>query len=170
MRAKDTPMAKFVPFQDFLQQLLSEQSSDNPITSPAPPANPGGNNSGVTPENLRKMREFLAEQNRNVEVVHSFVGNDGQTIDCITVGSQPGLGGGTIAKPPAGATDIGFAPTSVPGNNVQAVAPPADDFGNVMQCPVGSIPRRRITLEELIRAGSLENFFKKSPGGDSPPQ
>lgn len=36
-----------------------------------------------------------------------------------------------------------------------------DLFGNPMACPGDCVPLRRLTLERLTRAGTLENFFKK---------
>jgi hypothetical protein len=36
-------------------------------------------------------------------------------------------------------------------------------------CPTGTIPTRRITLEELTRFESLRAFLAKSPGKQAPP-
>jgi hypothetical protein len=41
-----------------------------------------------------------------------------------------------------------------------------DRFGNRIWCPPGLIPFRRITLEELTRFKSLDQFFRKSPVGN----
>jgi hypothetical protein len=38
-----------------------------------------------------------------------------------------------------------------------------DHFGNVMQCPEGTIPMRRLTLEDLSRFSTLRDFYRKGP-------
>ena len=44
------------------------------------------------------------------------------------------------------------------------------DFnGNVMHCPPGTIPMRRVTLEDLSRFETLNDFFRKGPRGAGRP-
>jgi hypothetical protein len=163
-------MDKFVPFQEFQQQLLTARHQNDRTTGPSPLETARNDHPDVAPENLQKMRDYLAAQHQKMEVVHSFLGDDGQYIDCIKVGTQPGLQPGEqIATPPAYVTDTGSAQTSVPGDNLQNATPKLDRFGNVMQCPAGCIPVRRITLDQIARAGTLENYFKKAPGGGAMP-
>ena len=44
-----------------------------------------------------------------------------------------------------------------------------DQHGNVMQCPPGTIPMRRVTLEDLTRFPTLRDFFRKGPRGAGRP-
>src|SRR5919199_531713 len=40
-----------------------------------------------------------------------------------------------------------------------------DQHGNDMTCPPGTVPVRRVTLQELMRFETLDQFFRKSPLG-----
>jgi hypothetical protein len=40
--------------------------------------------------------------------------------------------------------------------------------GEAMGCPAGSIPMRRITLEEMVRFETLRDFLRKAPGSGRP--
>ena len=44
-----------------------------------------------------------------------------------------------------------------------------DQFGNVMHCPSGTIPIRRVTLEDMSRFENLRQFLQKRPGGGAIP-
>jgi hypothetical protein len=54
-----------------------------------------------------------------------------------------------------------------------AAAPLAEDrtdqFGNPVFCPPGFVPVLRVTPERIRRAGGLEHFFQKAPGGGRHP-
>lgn len=107
-----------------------------------------------------KMRSYLLTMYRGASAEHSFL-LDNQTFDCIPIMQQPSVrrfGLSTIASPP---------PNS-PGDAVgqDKLAEPvkaADAFGNVQECETGTIPMRRVTLEELSRYETLAQFFKKLP-------
>jgi hypothetical protein len=46
-----------------------------------------------------------------------------------------------------------------------------DKYGNVMQCPAGTIPVRRVTLDDMSRFENLRGFLRKTPtGGAEPPR
>jgi hypothetical protein len=163
-------MEKFVPFHEFQQELRKARQDENRSRSPSPLQAERVTQAELTPERLQEIQNYLAEQHRKMEVIHSFVGDDGQYIDCIKTGSQPGLQGkGAVATPPPGATDTGSAPGPIAGDRSENAAPRLDRFGNVMQCPAGCVPVRRVTVDQIARAGSLENYFKKAPGGGALP-
>ena len=44
-----------------------------------------------------------------------------------------------------------------------------DPHGNVMQCPEGTIPMRRVTLEDMTRFPTLRAYMRKGPEGRRPP-
>ena len=163
-------MHKFIPFEEFKQQLETARHKESQTSSP-PPAEPqAGGQPEVTPENLREMSDYLAAQHRKMQVVHSFLGDDGQYIDCVKADTQPGLQPGQhVATPPAFITNSGSAQPSVPGDGSRKTSPKVDQFGNVMECPAGCIPVRRVTLAEIARAGSMANYFQKAPGGGALP-
>lgn len=143
-------MEEFVPFPSFVKQLQTPQPGED--------------------AEQRRKREYLAEHYQRVKVVHSFMADDRQCIDCIEAGSQPGLQGqGLPATPPAFAPMPGLPSTTVGGESPQLAMPRVDRHGHVMQCPPGTIPVQRVTLEQLDSAGTLEEYFQKSPGGGALP-
>lgn len=70
-----------------------------------------------------------------------------------------------IATPPAITTVADPA-----AKQVSQIAPGRKDaFGNAMACPTGTIPMRRMTLEETTRFPSLAAYLGKQPVGTSRP-
>jgi len=94
-------------------------------------------------------------------VVHSFV-EDSQYFDCVPVAQQPTarfLGITEIdAAPPLGSdsSQDELATTSAGPRE----APAFDRFGNSVHCEANTIPMARITLEEVTRFSTLEDFFQ----------
>ena len=107
------------------------------------------------------MKSYLAKLYEGVEAAHSFLDAGGQVFDCIPIEQQPSLKGtgrklATPPEPPVlstGATSLGPPPRA------------RDRLGNSTICPPGTIPFRRITLENLARFATLREFFQKSPDG-----
>jgi hypothetical protein len=122
-----------------------------------------------------EMREYLIKHYQGIEVPHSFMDQNGSIFDCIPVEQQPSVkeSGQKVAKAPdfptiESKTDVKDERKTTP---IQAPLRQdrKDKFGNAMFCPPGTIPKRRITLEELARFKTLRNFFQKSPLGSSLP-
>jgi len=116
---------------------------------------------------FEEMQMYLTRRHAGVDVVHSFEDSSGQVFDCIPIEQQPGLRGttGPILSPPdlrsgsfGDQTQTG--PVAAP-KPFQAA--PRDRHGNPQQAPPGTIPVRRITLEEMIRFEDLRAFFRKHP-------
>jgi len=113
------------------------------------------------------MRSYLLTLYQGVGVSHSFALDD-QVFDCVPIMQQPSvrqLGLSRIASPPpfspSGAATASAAPEK---------RPTIDRYGNFQECADGTIPMRRITLDELSRFETLREFFKKAPGSDSQSQ
>jgi len=115
---------------------------------------------------FEEMKAHLLQMAEGVEVLHSFINDHGQVFDCIPIGQQASLKGKNMQV--AAPVDIKLPRTEVPAqkNLMQAPLKAArnDKFGNVMQCPEGTIPVRRVTLDEISRFGTLREFFQKPPG------
>jgi hypothetical protein len=121
-------------------------------------------------DSLAEMKAYITNRYTGVEVPHSFVDSNGQIFDCIPVHQQPALRGNaspTTADPPELPP---IAPSGLLEQESHQVEPQLgagklDVHGNPMQCPPGTIPVRRVTLEELIRYRTIRHFHQKSPIG-----
>jgi len=97
-----------------------------------------------------------------VRVDHSFVDSGGQIFDCMPAEQQPALrrSGGKLASPPK-------VPSPASARAASAVVPAPlhaakkDRHGNEMMCPPGTVPVRRLTLDELVRYETLDHFLRK---------
>lgn len=116
---------------------------------------------------FKEMQDYIAARNANVDVIHSFEDASGQVFDCIPIEQQPALHGNphAIAKPPDLTTaGRGRQPRlGAPAAPNPLSGAPLDRHGNPQQAPAGTIPVRRVTLEELIRFQDLRTFFRKHP-------
>lgn len=85
---------------------------------------------------FQQMREYILTRYQGAQVARSFADADGAVFDCVR---QPSAKAGPTNMPDARDT---------PG-----------------ACPSGTVPTRRITLSDLVRFPTLQQFFGKSPGG-----
>lgn len=143
----------FITFDEFLKGIATARHEDFVAR-------------GATvsdPAEFEKMRRHILSLYEGISARHSFVENGGSYIDCIPIDQQPGAraAGGKIAEPPAF-----FSKSTPPAAGRKLVEPPLrrgrkDSFGNEQYCPDGTIPMRRITLEEMSRFKSLDHFFQR---------
>lgn len=116
---------------------------------------------------FKEMQDYLALKNANIDVIHSFEDSAGQIFDCIPIEQQPALRASphTVAKPPDLTTaGHGRQPSlGAPAAPRSLASASRDRHGNPQQAPAGTIPIRRVTLEELIRFQDLRTFFRKHP-------
>lgn len=139
--------SQFVPFVNFLVATSTANSSDY-IGQPQ---------DRVRDANaFEEMRQHILTMYVGAEVSHSFVkGND--YIDCIPIEQQPSIRlsqDKTVKLPPPGGvsdSDADFAAE-------------LDPFGNSTECEDGTIPMLRITLAQLSRFETLDDFFQKASG------
>ena len=122
------------------------------------------------------MKAHVAGLYRGLAEVHSFEDENGSVFDCIPVNQQPSLKGAAPATPtdlPAMQATTGATTEPPRGRQPILIGGPGagstDKHGNLMSCPVGHIPMRRVTLEELTRFETMRNFFQKSPLGSGRP-
>jgi hypothetical protein len=160
----------FVPFSEFLHGVAAADLTAF-LARPETRAR--------TPEAFEEMRRHILSLYEGVTPeaaagMHSFV-LDSQHFDCIAVEQQPavrGLGLSHVeAEPPS--------PPPHPRAEEEAAAAPEgreridspltlglrDPFGNEIHCAAGTIPMRRVTLEEMSRFETLQQFFAKGPDG-----
>jgi neprosin-like protein len=130
---------------------------------------------------VQAMAAHLGQQYDGVEAVHSFMDENGSVFDCIPIDQQPALREKTaagVAKPitlPAATEPRGAAHTRKEADTrktyrvTQLGAKREDQAGNRMQAPSGTIPMRRLTIQNLTKFKTLRNFFEKSPYGSATP-
>lgn len=129
---------------------------------------------------LTEMKEHLLMLYHKTEALHSFMDECGGIYDCIPIEQQPALKGvrGGVPKAPD-------APPAEPGGlhasggpheewKDHLIASPLgpevkDRHGNLMFCPPGTIPMRRVTLAHMSRFPTLRGFFRKAPAAVNRP-
>jgi hypothetical protein len=147
----------FPAFRDFVNSLHVAAHANFAARSDAKVA---------SADQFEEMKRHVARLYQGVDVAHSFADGNGQIFDCVPIQQQPAArraGMLAVASPPdlphpGGAVSTGESPVQP-----QLSATRKDAFGNTMACPPGTIPMRRITLEELSRFESLNDFFRKAP-------
>lgn len=113
-----------------------------------------------------RMKNHVLSMYEGVIVKNSFVMDRNGFVDCIDATTQPSLRRAgkqlTIQAPPK-AVAVEERPQERKGEGVPPMLSreKKDRFGNVMFCESGFIPLRRITLEELTRFATLDDFFNK---------
>jgi hypothetical protein len=151
-------------FSDFLQQ----------VSRVAPTSYLAQSTSRVkTAAAFEEMRQHILTMYGGVSVKHSFLlGSD--PYDCVPIMQQPAVrlrGLKSIATaPPQPPVPTGAHPSNPQASPASQLRPgqTLDALGNAVHCEEGTIPMRRITLEELSRFETLQQFFKKDGGVPNP--
>lgn len=157
---------KFVPFNDFVQSIQGTQASEAIAASAAKVTSRAA---------VEQMRQHLQSLYNGVSVSHSFVLGS-QTVDCVPVNQQPAvraLGIKKIAETPEApvvpAANSESKSKVLPLNAQVPEGQTADAFGNSLTCEAGTVPMRRVTLDELSRFPTLRDYFQKGPDGAGHP-
>lgn len=159
MASKSTPdPIGILPHRDFLKAVHSAQFDAYRRDPKTHVSDEGA---------FKEMQGHIARLYHGVQVEHSFADPAGNIFDCIPIEEQPSLRGKShaIAKPPdiSARRPNGSQPVSNPHVEPQLAAGKKDKHGNAMLCPPGTIPIRRITLDELARFRTLRDFLRKVP-------
>lgn len=117
---------------------------------------------------FNQMQTYILNHYRGVTAKHSYL-LDGAYFDCVVTGTQPSvrdLGIAHVAAPPPAHS----AALSAGQHAVSQVTPGLKDaFGNAVACPAGTIPMRRMTLQETVKFPSLAAYLGKEPAGAPSP-
>lgn len=154
---------KFQSFDEFIRSVRSATYEKFTLTS------------GRQVESERafeQMRQHILDLYEGVTVSHSYVDPDGAVFDCVPVAQQPSARDtDNIATPPPGPppSHASAAASEQPDQSGLANVHQRDNFGNDLSCPSGTIPMRRLTLEDLARFATLKEFFQKGPGTKQAP-
>lgn len=156
-----------IPLQEFVKRVQSAKHADFANA----PASLVKQSSA-----FEEMRGHILKLYEGATAAHSFVDENGSIFDCVPIAQQPSLKGVSGALPKApDAPHIEAATGGTANDYKPAALPPQlgpdkkDKHGNVMQCPAGTIPLRRVTLDDMSRFENLHNFFHKTPGGGAIP-
>jgi hypothetical protein len=144
--AGQTANTSFIPFAKFKADLSASHMQDFARRQGAAVRDTAS---------FEEMRHYLLNIYDGVTVGHSFA-LDAQVFDCVPVMQQPGVrlnGITTLDTPPP-------PPAMQPG--VEGVE------RHPGLCAAGTIPMRRITLDEMTRFATLQQFLHKSEGEADP--
>jgi hypothetical protein len=157
---------QFVPFKQFFQESSG-------VDSAVYLSRPGNRVRDV--RSFEQMRQHILLLYQGVEVSHSFM-RDSDYFDCVPIEQQPSvkvLHLKEVALPPM-ASMAAASPSSDGGvQTAKSMTPTAqlgpddqvDQFGNSTKCEEHTIPMRRVTLDELSRFQTVEEFLEKGPHG-----
>lgn len=153
-------MSHLLPFSAFIKHIANARRSQF------------AQGAAVVPDEyeFERMKAYVLQLYGGVQVQHSFELPGGIVFDCVPIDEQPGVrlqNIGSIAEPP----ELGPAPAPnghTPGVERlfigQQVDPSSKDaHGNQCRCPKGTIPMRRVSVEDIVRFRTLEEFFRKKP-------
>ncbi|MBC2932486.1 neprosin family prolyl endopeptidase [Nocardioides sp. zg-1228] len=114
------------------------------------------------------MRAHLVDLYADTEAEVSFEDPAGRVVDCIPIEEQPSLKGtgASVATPPdlrpvlqGRSPQVGEELPLSPADFSRR-----DRHGNRVRVPAGTIPVHRVTLADLTRFNSLDDFVRKEPG------
>lgn len=114
-------------------------------------------------DEFERQRAHLLHYYDGVTVLHSFEDDFGNVFDCVPMDQQPAakyLGGKAPAEPPALPTPSFQTPSLQAILAGELPRAPLDRHGNRRACPDGSVAIRRLTLDELSRFATIEDFFR----------
>lgn len=114
-------------------------------------------------EERARMERYAAQLQSSKQVVKSFPGPSGETIDCVDIYSQPAL-----KRPGMEGHVVQLAPGRVPQapnpsfNHEEKLQVPNQLFALTGEtCPERSVPMERLTMDTLKRFRTLDEFFRK---------
>jgi hypothetical protein len=121
---------------------------------------------------FERMKAHLLRYYEGVRPVYSCLDAAGQVVDCVPFEQQPSVRAAAAAGypqtlPPKRPRPTSTAPAvaSPPDAALPAATPASEPTECRALCPDGTVPLLRLTLERLLRHGTLDNFFRKVPPG-----
>ena len=151
--AAETATTAVQPFAEFVQDLS---------TAPAN-AFVGLPVAAVSDETaFEEMRRHLINLYGGMAVSHSFA-RGGQVLDCVPILQQPAVrlqGLKEIAEPPPRTPAASWM-----AETLEDVSSALPQQGQAEQCEDGTVPMRRITLDQVARFKTLQHFLGKGPDG-----
>jgi Neprosin len=162
--------AGIVPFRQFVDSLQQVKPSQHLGMAES---------QALHEDAVQEMNNHLVRHYQGIEAVHSFVDENGSVFDCVPIEQQPALKQGAAPATPPDLPTSDAEPRAAQGlaeasgraaEHIMQLAPNRkDQHGNIMHAPDGTIPMRRLTMQNLRRFQTLRQFFQKSPYGSGKP-
>jgi hypothetical protein len=119
---------------------------------------------------LRNMQEYLRTRIDRTAIAKTLHTARGRNVDCVDIYQQPALHGRPLAAPPKviDNTRAGRAPSS----SLRRVESLFDASGKDDVCEPGTVPIPEVTMADLLRFRTLDDYFRKVPshlGVSQPP-
>src|SRR6202045_585426 len=110
-----------------------------------------------------EMRSYLENYYAGMTASRSFLAGE-QMVDCVPLAQHPALrhSRALAAPPPDDYVDDGDSP-GITESAPNARGEGHGARGNVERCASGTIPLRRITLDEMTKFRTLKEFLHKAP-------
>ncbi|XP_072967982.1 protein neprosin-like [Typha angustifolia] len=111
----------------------------------------------VSPVEMEKIKQYLGTINK--PAVKSIQSPDGDIVDCIPIDKQPAFDNPLLKN-----HTIQMAPSAMPtytGGNYTTNSEVRQVWNDAGNCPDETVAIRRITVTDVLRAGSLSQFGKK---------
>ena len=152
-----TTTTPFVSFNTFINETAASTYAtyavrDTAATRPTEPA-------------FNQMRSYILNLYQGVEVVHSYSSDSGY-FDCVTENTQPSvrdLAIHHIATPPAPSGNARAAKAQATVTGTLLGRGLHDAYGNAIACPTGTIPMRRLTLDQMTKFPTVAAYMAKGP-------
>jgi hypothetical protein len=162
VNAQEAP-SQFVPFNDFIWNTEAARFEDYFARAESRAKDASA---------FEEMRQHILAMYEGVEVSHSYM-LDSNHFDCVPIKQQPtirilGLKNIALAPPRSTLANQPQKDSPTPEGPINLTSQLAaesqfDEFGNPIGCEEHTIPVFRITLEQLTRFPTLQQFFQKIP-------
>lgn len=119
-----------------------------------------GDDETMVPNELARMTEFVNGRIDPATVKVTLQTKEGRRVECVDRATQPALHGGALEAPPE---ELAPSPPDLAARKAVGPATLFDTAGAAATCPTGTVPIPEVTLADVSRFGSLDDFFAKEP-------
>jgi hypothetical protein len=135
------------------------------------PSKADGSGQSTAASELSRVEQYVASLHSPADIRHTFQSEQGETIECVDYYSQASVkarlaAGESMADvAPPNLTELAQrAAVSAPDfaaaiARIQAATPTRDGNGSLRQCPAGSVPSLRPTVNQILHAGGLDAYL-----------
>jgi hypothetical protein len=143
-------------FKNFLKSVRAANYREYVKTTP-----------DLTKKNFAEMKAYILDYYDGVKVVRSVAADGGVVFDCVVTGTQPAARhqlNGAANPPPS------LPPPPPPQQRAPhpTMTPKTAEPSFASSCREGTIPLRRLTLQQMVSFKSLRGLFQKSEGESVP--